>query len=300
MGPTAAGKTALATRWAARWPLEAVSVDSALVYRGLDIGTAKPDRETLRALPHHLIDIRDPDQPYSAAEFAADAELAMRRIVEVGRVPILVGGTGLYFRALLEGLSDLPPADPAVRARIEHEAAGAGWPQLHAELARVDPEAAARIHPADPQRIQRALEVYRVSGRPLSRWQVRGPARRLGFRVLRLAAVPGDRALLHRRIQVRFDSMLAQGFLEEVRALQHAGLDPALPALRSVGYRQAWQHLRGRCDADGFRSAAIAATRQLAKRQITWLRARPDVRWLDPELRTGEFDRALAAFLGGA
>jgi tRNA dimethylallyltransferase len=283
MGPTAAGKTALACALAERHPLGLVSVDSALVYRGLDIGTAKPDAATLARYPHALIDIRDPAAPYSAAEFRIDALAAMQRIAEEGRTPLLVGGTGLYFRALEHGLSALPGADPGLRARLAAEAAVQGWPTLHARLARLDPPAAARIRASDPQRIQRALEVIELSGRPLSAQQGAAPAR-LPYRVLKLALIPADRAPLHARIATRFDAMLAAGFLGEVRALRARGdLHPALPALRAVGYRQAWAHLDGASDAAGFRSQAIVATRQLAKRQITWLRGEPDARVLDPE-----------------
>ncbi|MDE1958507.1 MAG: tRNA (adenosine(37)-N6)-dimethylallyltransferase MiaA [Xanthomonadaceae bacterium] len=294
MGPTAAGKTALACALAARHSLGLISVDSALVYRGLDIGTAKPDAATLRRFPHDLIGIRDPAAPYSAAEFRADALAAMRRLVEAGKTPLLVGGTGLYFRALERGLSTLPEADPAVRARLASEAAEQGWAALHARLARLDPLAAARIHPGDPQRIQRALEVIEISGRPLSSQQ--GATReRLPYRVLKLALIPADRAPLHTRIATRFDAMLAAGFLDEVRALRARGdLHPALPALRAVGYRQAWAHLEGASDAAGFREQSIAATRQLAKRQITWLRGEIDARVLDPEADGGA-ERALRA-----
>ena len=294
MGPTAAGKTALACALAERFPLGLISVDSALVYRGLDIGTAKPDATTLARHPHALIDIRDPAEPYSAAEFRADALAAMRRLVEAGRIPLLVGGTGLYFRALEHGLSALPGADPGVRARLSAEAEGQGWAVLHARLARLDPLAAARIRASDPQRIQRALEVIELSGRPLSA-QLDVARMRLPYRVLKLALVPDDRTPLHARIAARFDSMLAAGFLDEVRGLRERGnLHRDLPALRAVGYRQAWAHLDGFADAASFRSQAIAATRQLAKRQITWLRGEPDARVLDPEDGGGAF-RALRA-----
>ena len=283
MGPTAAGKTALACALAERYPLGLISVDSALVYRGLDIGSAKPDAATLARHPHALIDIRDPAEPYSAAEFRADALAAMRRLVEVGRTPLLVGGTGLYFRALERGLSALPGADPGLRARLAAEAAGQGWAVLHARLARLDPLAAARIRASDPQRIQRALEVIELSGRPLSA-QLDAARMRLPYRVLKLALIPVDRTPLHARIATRFDAMLAAGFLDEVRGLRERGdLQRDLPALRAVGYRQAWAHLDGCTDAAGFRSQAIATTRQLAKRQITWLRGELDARVFDPE-----------------
>lgn len=304
MGPTASGKTALALDWAQRFGGEIVSVDSALVYRGLDIGAAKPSREELAAVPHHLIDLREPWQPYSAADFATDARAAVQDIVDRGRLPILAGGTGLYFRALLQGLSPMPQADPAMRAQIEAEAAERGWPAMHAELATVDPPAAARIHATDPQRIQRALEVYRLSGRPISAWQREASASpRFPCRVLKLAIAPHDRAVLHARIERRFDAMLAAGFLDEVRALRAlpplrghpAPLD--LPALRAVGYRQAWEHLDGALSATGFRDRAIFATRQLAKRQGTWLRGEHDLRVFDPANDNARLEMAIRAFL---
>lgn len=301
MGPTASGKTALALDWAARLDTEVVSVDSALVYRGLDIGAAKPDRATLARVRHHLVDIRDPDAPYSAADFASDALAAMQAVAARGRVPILAGGTGLYFRALLQGLSAMPPADPEVRAALVAEAAASGWAALHRELAGCDPAAAARIHPNDPQRLVRALEVWRLTGVPISQWQQGGAARTFPFRVLKLALAPVDRAVLHARIAARFDAMLEAGFLDEVRALRaDRRLHAELPAIRAVGYRQAWSFLAGETDADAFREAAIAATRQLAKRQLTWLRGEFDARWLDPQSDRGELDAALDAFLAGA
>jgi tRNA dimethylallyltransferase len=301
MGPTASGKTALACELADRFPVELVSVDSALVYRGLDIGAAKPDAVTLRRHPHALIDIRDPAQPYSAAEFRDGALAAMRAITARGRVPLLVGGTGLYFRALQRGLSELPEADPALRARLGDEAARIGWPAMHARLARLDPAAAARIGPNDAQRLQRALEVIALSGRPLSELQRGGRGEAFPWRVLKLALLPADRAPLHARIAERFDAMLAAGFLDELRTLRARGdLHADLPAIRAVGYRQGWEHLDGQSDAAGFRERAIFATRQLAKRQITWLRAELDARVFDPErapplTRAGE---AVRLFLG--
>ncbi|MBB1089570.1 tRNA (adenosine(37)-N6)-dimethylallyltransferase MiaA [Lysobacter sp. SG-8] len=305
MGPTASGKTALAVDWAERLGGEVVSVDSALVYRRLDIGSAKPSEEERRGVPHHMLDLREPWQPYSAAEFAADARRAMDDIHARGRVPILAGGTGLYFHALLRGLSPMPEADPATRLAIEAEAAERGWPALHAALGQIDPKAAARIHATDAQRIQRALEVWRLSGRRISDWQAERPAR-LPYRVLKLVLCPRDRGTLHARIARRFDAMLAAGFLDEVRALRAlpdlechvAPLD--LPALRAVGYRQAWEYLDGTGDAAAFRDRGIFATRQLAKRQITWLRGQLDARWFDPE---GDRDRLKAArvlFMPGA
>lgn len=309
MGPTASGKSALALEWAERFGGEIVSVDSALVYRGLDIGAAKPDAAERARVPHHLIDLREPWQTYSAADFAVDARAAIDGIVARGGLPIMAGGTGLYFQALLQGLSPMPQADAAMRAGIEAEANERGWSAMHAELARVDPAAAARIHATDPQRIQRALEVYRLSGKPISEWQ-RGSAHaaRLPLRVLKLAIAPLDRAVLHQRIEHRFDAMLASGFLDEVRGLRmrpELAAHPRpldLPAIRAVGYRQAWEHLdgvngvNGVDGVDGFRERAIHATRQLAKRQFTWLRGRPDLRWLDPASQRDRLEAAMALF----
>lgn len=284
MGPTASGKTALACALRERFGLELVSVDSALVYRGLEIGAAKPDAATLARHPHALLDLRDPSEPYSAADFRSDALAAMARIGAQGRVPLLVGGTGLYFRALQRGLSTLPEAAPAIRARLAMEAAAVGWPALHARLAGLDPAAAARIGANDAQRLQRALEVIELTGRPLSEQQTGGTGGRFPWRVLKLALLPAGRGELHARIARRFDGMLADGFLDEVRALRaRADLHTDLPALRAVGYRQAWEHLEGATDARTFRDKGIFATRQLAKRQITWLRAELDARALDPE-----------------
>ncbi|MBD7988743.1 tRNA (adenosine(37)-N6)-dimethylallyltransferase MiaA [Luteimonas sp. Sa2BVA3] len=306
MGPTASGKTALALDWAERFNGEVISVDSALVYRGLDIGAAKPDAAEQARARHHMLDLRDPWEAYSAADFARDARAAIDDVVARGRLPILAGGTGLYFRALLEGLAEMPAADPAVRAGLEAEAREHGWPALHAALAEVDPVAAARIGRNDPQRIQRALEVWRISGRPISAWQ-QDPAAgraRLPLRVLKLVVAPAGRAVLHERIARRFDAMLAAGFLDEVRALRALpGLQrhPApldLPAIRAVGYRQAWEFLDGRGDAADLRERGIAATRQLAKRQLTWLRGELDARWFDPATRGAELDRAVRDFLG--
>jgi len=313
MGPTASGKTALALDWAQRFGGEIVSVDSALVYRGLDIGAAKPDAGERARAPHHMLDLRDPWQTYSAAEFARDARAAIDGILARGRLPILAGGTGLYFQALLRGLSPMPEADPAMRATIAAEAGECGWPRMHAELARIDPAAAARIKPGDPQRIQRALEVFRLSGRPISEWQREASASpRLPVRVLKLVIAPAERSLLHVRIAARFDAMLAAGFLEEVHALRAlpqlqahpAPLNPgsgpgqALPAIRAVGYRQAWEHLDGATDAGQFRERAIAATRQLAKRQLTWLRGQLDALWFDPGVQGGAIDGTVRRFLG--
>jgi tRNA dimethylallyltransferase len=301
MGPTASGKTALALAWAERLGTEIVSVDSALVYRGLDIGSAKPDADTLARIRHHLVDVRDPHEVHSAADFAADALAAMKSIAASGRVPILAGGTGLYFEALFDGLAQMPAADPALRQALREEAQARGWAALHAELAAVDPAAAARIHATDTQRICRALEVFRLTGRAISAWQQGARRTPFPFRVLRLVLCPPDRALLHERIAARFDAMLAAGFLDEVRALRaDPRLHPDLPALRAVGYRQAWRHLAGETDAAGFREQAIAATRQLAKRQLTWLRGRPELRWLDPARDGDELEHAFRLFLAGA
>lgn len=298
MGPTASGKTALAVEWAERLGSEIVSVDSALVYRGLDIGAAKPGPELRARAPHRLIDIRDPHQTYSAAEFATDALREMQALSAEGKLPLLVGGTGLYFRALLDGLSEMPEADAATRDRIREEAAARGWAVLHAELLRIDPVAGARIHATDPQRITRALEVHRLSGRPISDWQQARTHRPFPFRVLKLVLAPADRAVLHERIERRFDAMLAQGFLDEVRRLREdPRLHEDLPAIRAVGYRQAWRHLAGDTDATTFREQAIAATRQLAKRQYTWLRGELDARWFDPVAQRDRLDAALRAFV---
>jgi tRNA dimethylallyltransferase len=304
MGPTASGKTALALEWAQRLGGEIVSVDSALVYRGLDIGAAKPSVAEQAAVRHHMIDLRDPWQPYSAAEFADDARRALDDIAARGRLPILAGGTGLYFHSLLHGLSNMPEADAAMRAKIEAEAGERGWVGLHAELQRIDPEAAARIHATDAQRIQRALEVFRLSGRTISDWRRSAiDTPRLPFRVLKLVLAPRDRAVLHQRIEARFDAMLRDGFLDEVRrlrALPQLQAHPRpldLPALRAVGYRQGWEHLDGALDATGFRDRGIFATRQLAKRQLTWLRGELDARWFDPLHERAGLEQALGLFL---
>jgi len=302
MGPTATGKTALACALAKRFPLELVSVDSVLVYRGLDIGAAKPDAATRRRHPHALIDVRDPAEPYSAAMFREDALREMQAITARGKVPLLVGGTGLYFRALERGLAPMPAADPDVRARLREEADRAGWSALHARLAEYDPAAARRIRPNDAQRIQRALETIELTGRRLSELHQADDTRsRIPHRVLKLALIPVDRRLLRERIAERFDAMLAAGFLDEMKRLRARGnLSAELPAMRAVGYRQAWQFLDGDCDAREFRQRAIDATRQLAKRQTTWLRGELDARVLDPD-RSACRDcavTAIALFLG--
>ena len=303
MGPTASGKTAFALEVAERVGGEIVSVDSALVYRDLDIGAAKPTPEERARVPHHLLDVRDPWQAYSAAEFAHDARRALDDIAARGRLPVLAGGTGLYFQALLEGLAAMPAADAALRADITAHAQAQGWPALHAELARVDPAAAARIHATDPQRIQRALEVYRLTGKPISAWQRDARRARPPFRVLKLALAPADRSVLHERIARRFDLMLDAGFLDEVHRLralpgmQAVAAPRDLPAVRAVGYRQAWEFLDGQGTAADFRERAIAATRQLAKRQLTWLRGERDLRWFDPATDRARLDDALGLFL---
>ena len=274
MGPTASGKSALALSLAERLDVEIVSVDSAQIYRGMDIGTAKPDAATRARVAHHLIDIVDPSEAYSAARFRADALAAAAGIRARGRVPLFAGGTMLYFRALTEGLSALPQADPEVRGRIDARAAREGWPAMHAALARVDPATAARLSPADGQRIQRALEVHELTGAPLSALQgARDAATGLGP-VVTIAIVPSDRAKLHASIADRFDAMLAAGLVDELRGLRaRYALTPTLPSMRCVGYRQAWEFIDGQIDAPTLRAKGIAATRQLAKRQFTWLRA---------------------------
>ncbi len=275
LGPTASGKTALALHLAERFPVEIVSVDSALVYRDMNIGTAKPDAETLRRYPHHLVDLIVPTEAYSAARFCDDATAAMADISARGKMPLLTGGTMLYAKALLEGLSDLPEADPEVRAELEARAAQIGWPAMHLELARVDPEAALRLKPTDSQRVQRALEVFQITGTPISALQTRA-AQPAAFphRALKIALIPGDRAALHERIAHRFDAMLEQGLVDEVRSLRgQYKLLPDLPSMRCVGYRQAWQFIDGEIDAQSLREKGIVATRQLAKRQMTWLRS---------------------------
>jgi len=273
MGPTASGKSAVALELSKRLPLEIVSVDSAQVYRGMDIGTAKPDAPTRARIPHHLIDIISPEQAYSAARFRTDALAAIAAIRARGRVALLVGGTMLYFKALREGLSALPGADHAVRARLDERAAARGWPALHAELAKVDPATAARLRPTDAQRIQRALEVYELSGRPLSALHETRDATDAS-EYLAFALIPVDRAELHRRIAERFDAMLVAGLIDEVRGLRvrHA-LRADTPSMRCVGYRQVWQFLEGDGDRTTLRDRGVAATRQLAKRQLTWLRS---------------------------
>ena len=282
LGPTASGKTAVALALAERFPVEIVSVDSAQVYRGMDVGTAKPTGEERERVAHHLIDIVDPDEAYSAGRFRGDALRIAADIHARGNVPVLAGGTMLYFRALTRGLAELPSAQPVIRRDIEARAARSGWPSLHAELAKVDPTAAARIEPNDAQRIQRALEVFEHSGRPLSDFHARESAAELPFEALRIALEPGERGVLHRRIEERFRAMLAQGLVAELEGLRSRyELSEQLPAMRCVGYRQAWDVLEGRAPADTLQARGAAATRQLAKRQLTWLRAMDDVERFD-------------------
>lgn len=278
LGPTAAGKTAAAFAIARTFDIEIISVDSALVYRGMDVGTAKPGAEELACVPHHLIDIRDPGETYSAADFARDATRIAGEITARGRLPVLVGGTMLYYKVLVEGISALPAADPAVRARLDAEAAAHGWPVLHARLAQCDPVTAARLDRNDAQRIQRALEVHELTGQPISSFFAER-ANASPWAMQAIALEPSDRGVLHARIAERFDAMLGHGFIDEVRALRARGdLDPDLPSMRAVGYRQAWEYLDGAYGEgiDAFaalREKGIAATRQLAKRQLTWLRS---------------------------
>jgi len=277
MGPTASGKTAVAVELVRQLSVEIISVDSALVYRGMTIGTAKPDTGTLRAAPHRLIDIRDPAETYSAAEFRKDALREMEDICRRGNTPLLVGGTMLYFRALEQGLSELPAADVGVREQLEAEAQDKGWAAMHQRLAGIDPASAARIHPNDPQRIQRALEVYELTGSSLSELCAAGREAPPCYRILKIVLAAEDRALLHTRIQQRFERMLEQGFLDEVRALHKCGdLNSDLPSMRAVGYRQAWDYLDGKLSADEWVERAVIATRQYAKRQMTWLRSETD------------------------
>ncbi|MGB0721237.1 MAG: tRNA (adenosine(37)-N6)-dimethylallyltransferase MiaA [Gammaproteobacteria bacterium] len=277
MGPTAAGKTALALELVRRFPLEIISVDSALVYRGMDIGTAKPSRQELNQAPHRLVDVLDPAEPYSAARFSADALAAMAAITAAGRVPFLVGGTMLYYKALFQGMAEMPRADPAVRARLEVLKEQYGLKALHERLAEVDPRSAARIHPNDPQRIQRALEVFEITGRPLSDLHEQGRDTPFPYRVLKLALDQTPRETLRERIAVRFQQMLEQGFEDEVRTLRaRADLHPDLPSMRAVGYRQVWEYLDGTHERDRMVELGITATRQLAKRQMTWLRSMDD------------------------
>jgi tRNA dimethylallyltransferase len=282
MGPTASGKTAVAVRLARELPCEIISVDSAQIYKGMDIGTAKPGADVLRQAPHHLLDVIEPYESYSAARFRDDALALMREITERDRIPLLVGGTMLYFQALTEGLNDLPEADPMVRLMIDTMAEEKGWPGVHATLARVDPETAARLAPNDAQRIQRALEVYYLTDKPLSELLKKPKYVYFPYTPIRIALVPADREALHRRIAQRFDAMLAAGLVAELgRLREEYALEGTMPSMRCVGYRQAWDHLEGRIDLATLREQGIAATRQLAKRQLTWLRSMPDVTEFD-------------------
>lgn len=284
MGPTASGKTQLAVQLVQHFPMEIISVDSAMVYRDMNIGTAKPSAEILKIAPHRLIDIRDPAEPYSAAQFCDDALCEINDIFSQGKIPLLVGGTMLYFRALQQGLSDLPSADSAVREKLNAEAELIGWPVLHERLLSVDPVSAKRIHPNDSQRIQRALEVFEISGKTLTEWQQETSNKSDHFNVFNFAVAPNNRAVLHERIAIRFKQMLQEGLIEEVQKLFARGdLNLQMPSMRSVGYRQVWEYLAGHYDYDEMQEKGIIATRQLAKRQLTWLRSWPDLTWFDSE-----------------
>lgn len=305
VGPTASGKSALSMRLAEKLQdhqgqLEIISMDSALVYRGMDIGTAKPSAAELQQVKHHCIDICEPSEPYSAAKFAQDTQTLVKSIQERGNIPVIVGGTMLYWRALVHGLSEMPTADPTMRAKLETQAQSMGWPALHAELAKVDPITAERLKPNDSQRIQRALEVFLISGKTMSAWQAENPkasgrhddqAQHSAWHLVSLE--PGDRKILHQRIEQRFDQMLDAGFLDEVKRLKaNPALHPKLPAIRAVGYRQAWSYLDHQISFAEMREQAITATRQLAKRQLTWLRGISDKTCFDP-LSKGSLDQAL-------
>ena len=300
LGPTASGKTAVALHLAHRFPIEVVSVDSAQVYRDMDVGTAKPAPQDRAAVPHHLIDVISPTEAYSAGRFCTDALRVAQEIHARGRIPVFAGGTMLYFRALTQGLADLPTADAGLRAQIEARAATVGWPRLHAELATVDPVTAARLEPTDAQRIQRALEVHRLTGRPLSELHARGPGAPLPFEPLQLALEPSDRAALHHRIAARFDAMLAAGLVQEVEGLRSRyRLRSDLPSMRAVGYRQVWETLEGEKPRATLAARGTAATRQLAKRQLTWLRAMPGLERFDclREDLAQAVERRVASFL---
>ena len=297
MGPTASCKTEVAIQLCERFPFDVISVDSALVYRGMNIGTAKPDADTLGRTPHRLIDIRDPEQSYSAGDFVRDARTEMDAIFSAGRMPLLVGGTMMYFRALTGGIAELPSADAQIRAGIDADAAKLGWPVMHERLREIDADAASRINPNDSQRIQRALEVYEVSGKPLSTWQKEAhAAAKTDVSFIKIALQAATREILHARIEKRLNLMLNNGFVEEVKALHKLpGLTAKHPSMRSVGYRQIWEHLDGETSFDEATKKALFATRQLAKRQITWLRSESDLNSFDP-LEVGSVD-AISAFL---
>ncbi|WP_283788429.1 tRNA (adenosine(37)-N6)-dimethylallyltransferase MiaA [Bermanella sp. WJH001] len=284
MGPTASGKTALACALYDELPCELISVDSALVYKDMNIGTAKPTAQELAQYPHHLIDIRDPSEPYSAADFREDVLRVMADVTARGNIPVLVGGTMLYFKFLLEGAADLPEADETVRKQIEEEALEKGWPAIHEQLAQVDPESAARLNPNDPQRVQRALEVYRVTGKTLTELWAQQQQKSIPYQVVQFAICPKERKTLHERIEQRFEQMLKDGFVDEVRALyQRDDLHENLPAIRAVGYRQVWEYLDGQLSYDDMIFKGVVATRQLAKRQVTWLRSWENLHWLESE-----------------
>lgn len=285
MGPTASGKTGLALELVKNYPCEIISVDSALIYKGMDIGSAKPDAAMQKIAPHRLIDLIDPAESYSAAQFRKDALQAMAEITAAGKVPLLVGGTMMYFKFLRDGAAQLPTSQPDVRERIMLEGQQLGWPAMHQKLAEIDPQSAARLEPNDSQRIGRALEVYEISGKTLTQYwaeQAQGEPQELPYRVVNLAVAPKKRSILHQRIELRFKQMLEQGFLEEVtRLYQRPDLHVDLPSIRCVGYRQAWEYLQGKYSYEEMVERGIIATRQLAKRQITWLRSWPDLYWLD-------------------
>ena len=284
MGPTASGKTALACALYDELPCELISVDSALVYKDMNIGTAKPTAQELAQYPHHLIDIRDPSEPYSAADFREDVLRVMADVTARGNIPVLVGGTMLYFKFLLEGAADLPEADETVRKQIEEEALEKGWPAIHEQLAQVDPESAARLNPNDPQRVQRALEVYRVTGKTLTELWAQQQQKSIPYQVVQFAICPKERKTLHERIEQRFEQMLKDGLVDEVRALyQRDDLHENLPAIRAVGYRQVWEYLDGQLSYDDMIFKGVVATRQLAKRQVTWLRSWENLHWLESE-----------------
>ena len=288
MGPTACGKTAMAAKLCQRLPFEIISVDSAMIYRGMNIGTAKPGSDLLRIAPHRLIDICDATEIYSAGRFRLDALRAIEEIQQQGKIPLLVGGTGLYFRTLDQGMADLPAADPSIRERLEREASVVSWTALHQRLAQIDPESAARIHPNDPQRIQRALELYEITGKSRSDLFAASRQRPLPFRISKIIIAPSDRSIIHERVKQRFLRMLEQGLVNEVRGFyERADMHAALPSMRMVGYRQVWRYLDGLITYQEMQEHAIVATRQLAKRQLTWLRSEQHGVWLDgadPEL----------------
>jgi tRNA dimethylallyltransferase len=293
MGPTAAGKTDLAVHLHENIDCEIISVDSALVYRGMDIGTAKPDKELLAKVPHRLIDICDPIESYSAAQFKQDANIAIKEILDKGKIPVLVGGTGLYFRALEQGLADLPEANYRIRARLEAEGEAEGWQSLHARLSKIDPEAAARINENDPQRIQRALEVYEITGETMSALLSEGRKQPFPHTIKKIILSPEDRSILHERVKQRFLDMLKSGLIDEVKALYSRGdLSLSLPSMRLVGYRQVWRYLDEQTSYEEMQDHAVIATRQLAKRQITWCRSEKDAKWYDSH-ETGIFSKIL-------